>query len=389
MLLISCVLFPSAQIIACTVLFFVLYAFCMGMQIHLLWARIMEKKMRTDCIMRDVLARWRQRIMVMMKMPRQSPQERRAAFLESTAMLPLKAFRMVAVVDVATGRLKHILKCLLMRGTRRLDESKLCAWPYTEPVGPCKLVDAMEMTLKSDPIVLRPLQDKGPPPRRLASQFLSDLGEEEADTTDDSDHERDSRKETIGANTNSVSQKMEFLVHRIFLLVWIVGMLLTIAAGLVFCVFADISIGDHVFLYPSVALLGLLPVNAILLSRALMLYANVYLERLFSHLVARPMYALDDRVPRFSFLSTWKALWHVVRRRPGCHLLCFSSSIVEVLGTATVVALLDTTGVVTDMVPLPVLMLVCKREEQPDDSSSSDDEGGNTGSGAVKSSARR
>ncbi|RNF20924.1 uncharacterized protein Tco025E_03682 [Trypanosoma conorhini] len=385
-LLISCVLYPSVQTIACTVLFFVLYAFCMGVQIYLLWARITEKKMHTACVMRDVLERWRQRIAGMMKLPRQSPHERRAAFLESTGMLPAKAFRMVAVIDVTTGRLKHILKCLLMRGTRRLDESKLCAWPYTEPVGPCKLVDAMEMTLKSDPIVLRPLQDKRRPPRRPASQPLGSIGEgeeEEANTTDDSDHERDPRKETIGTNTNSVSQKMEFLVHRVFLLVWVLGMLLTTAAGLIFCACVGVPVGENVFLYPSVALLGLLPVNAILLSRALMLYANVYLERLFSHLVARPMYALDDRVPRFSFLSIWKSLWQVVRQRPGRHLLCFSSSIVEVLGTASVVALLDTTGVVTDMVPLPAVMLMCKRDEQLDAASSSEDEGGNVGSGAT------
>ncbi|EKF28650.1 hypothetical protein MOQ_007594 [Trypanosoma cruzi marinkellei] len=385
MLIISCVIDPSAQTITCTVLFSVLYAFCMVVQVYLLWARITEKKMRTAYIMGDVLARWRRRIMGMMKMPRQSPHERRAAFLESTAMLPAKAFRMVAVIDVATGRLKHVLKCLLMRGTKRLDGSKLCTWPYTEPVGPCKLVDVMDMTLKSDAIVLRPLQDKGRPPRRLNSQILENsLGEEEDNTTDDSDHERDPRMDTSDANTKSASQKMEFLVHRIFLLVWMFGMLLTFVAGFVFYAFLDAPIGRRVFLYPSVALLGLLPVNAILLNRALVLYANVYLERLFSHLVSRPVNALDDRIPRFSFVSTWKALWHVVRQRPGRQLLCFSSSIVEVLGMATVVALLDATGVVTDMVPLPVVMLMCKPDEHPDASSSSEDDGGNTGSGGPR-----
>ncbi|KEG14792.1 hypothetical protein DQ04_00301020 [Trypanosoma grayi] len=385
MLLVSCVLYPTVQTITCTALFSVLYALCMAVQVYLLWARITEKKMRTAAVMGKVLARWMQRVAAMTRMPRQSQRERRAVFCESSAVLPAKAFRMVAVVDEVTGRLKHILKSLLVKGAKRLDEATLKARRYVEPVALCKLIDVMRMTLEADAIVLRPLRDKARPPRHpnlhIASNSTKEE-EEEADTTDDSDHDHDPRSDVNGANTNSVSQKMEFLTHRIFLLMWVLGLLLSIMAGCIFYARVDAPIGEGVFLYPAVALLGMLPVNAILLNRVLVLYANVYLDRLFHQLVAKPTHSLDDRIPRFSFLSTMQALQRVLWRHPGRPPLCFSSSMVETLGMATVVALLDTTGIVTDMALLPTHMLMLKRSEHPEDSSSSDDEN-NAGSGAV------
>ena len=376
MLVVSCVLYPETQTLLCTVLFFVLYGMCMVLQGYHFWARVTEMKYRTASVTSEVLLRWWRRVHEMPLRRCQTAEERRRVFIESFAQLPAKAFRMVAVVDERTDRLKHIHKSLMVKHSKRLDEATLKVRTYLEPVGICKLVDVMRITLESDAIVLKPLTDRARPPR-LPNLLLSNTHFiEDEDTTDDSDHERESRTALGGGNTISVSHHMEYFVHRVFLLFWSAAMLLTVGTGAIYYLVVQAPLGEGVFLDPAVALLGLLPLNAIVLNRVLIFYANVYLDKLFHYMVSRRSYALDDRLPRFSFWSTIVTMMRVVlRMQPpngGRNPLVFATSLVDVFGMATVVAMLDQTGIVTDMVPLPRQVLLLKSDPKQESSSSED-----------------
>ncbi|KPA76267.1 hypothetical protein ABB37_08003 [Leptomonas pyrrhocoris] len=393
MLLISCVLYPLTQTLLCTVLFFVLYGLCMGLQGYHFWARVTEMKYRTASVTSEVLTRWWHRVHEMPLRQSQTAEERRRVFIESFAQLPAKAFRMVAVVDERTDRLKHIHKSLMVKRSKRLDEATLKVRPYIEPVGICKLIDVMRITLESDAIVLKPLTDRARPPR-LPNLMLSNATFiEDEDTTDDSDNERESRTALGGGNTISVSHHMEYFVHRVFLLFWGLAMLLTAGAGVVFYFTVAAPLGEGVFLDPAVALLGLLPLNAIVLNRFLIFYANVYLDKLFHYMVSRRSYALDDRLPRFSFWPTVVTMARVVFRMPppngGRNPLVFATSLVDVFGMATVVAMLDQTGIVTDMVPLPRQILLLKRDPKQESSSSEDSDVGAVSASAAASFSQR
>lgn len=379
MLVVSCFLYPYGQTFVCTAVFIIVYAFCTTLQGYLFWSRMTETKRRTAAVTRDVIGRWWRRIEAMPHLRGQIPRDRRRVFVQTFAQLPTKAFRMAAVVDDRTYRLKHIHKCLMVRNAKRLDEATLRVRRYHEPHNICKLVDVMEIALDKPAIVLKPLVDRAKPPR-LPNLLISNKKfiEEDA-TTDDSDGEdMEVRTAYGGGNTISVSQHMEFFVHRLFLLVWVVAMALLIGAGIFFYFLVRAPLGEGVFLDPSVALLGLLPVNCIVLNRLLVLYANVYLDKLFHHLVARKSFSPDDRLPRFSFWATLTMMARVIfGRQPsngGRNPLLFSTSLVDTLGMATVVAMLDQTGIVTDMVLLPVQVLMLRINTHPEDTSS-DDEG--------------
>ncbi|CAM59819.2 conserved hypothetical protein [Leishmania infantum JPCM5] len=368
MLIISCILYPMTQTILCTILFFVLYGLCVLLQAYHFWARVTEMKYRTASVTREVLARWWRRVQEMPLRRSQTAEERRRVFIESFSQLPASAFRMVAVVDERTGRLKHIHKSLMVKMSKRLDESTLKVRSYLEPTSICKLVDVMRITLECDAIVLKPLTDRARPPR-LPNLLLSDKPfVEDEDTTDSSDHERESRTVLGGGNTITVSHHMEYFVHRVFLLVWAAVMVLTIGTGVMLCKFVRLPLGEGVFLDPAVAALGLLPLNAIVLNRVLIFYANVYLDKLFHYMVSRRSYALEDRLPRFSFWSTLVTMARVVCRMPppngGRNPLVFSTSLVDVFGMATVVAMLDQTGIVTDMVLVPKQVFLLKSDPQ-------------------------
>ncbi|KAK7196223.1 hypothetical protein NESM_000557900 [Novymonas esmeraldas] len=397
MLIISCILYPKTQTILCTILFFVLYGLCVLLQAFHFWARVTEMKYRTASVTGEVLARWWRRVQEMPLWCSHTAEERRRVFVESCAQLPASAFRMVAVVDERNDRLKHIHKSLVVKTARRLDEVTLRVRAYLEPTSICKLVDVMRITLECDAIVLRPLMDRARPPR-LPNLLLSNTPfVEDEDTTDTSDHEHESRTALGGGNTISVSHHMEHFVHRVFLLFWAAVMALAVGTGVVFYCLVGAPLGEGVFLDPAVAALGLLPLNAIVLNRLLIFYANVYLDKLFHYMVSRRSYALEDRLPRFSFWSTLVTMARVVCRMPppngGRNPLVFSTSLVDVFGMATVVAMLDQTGIVTDMVLVPkqVLLLRSDPHRRPLSSSSEDsdadadngDGGGGGGAGAA------
>ncbi|KPI89071.1 hypothetical protein ABL78_1807 [Leptomonas seymouri] len=393
MLLISCVLYPLAQTFLCTVLFFILYGMCITLQGYHFWARVTEMKYRTASVTSEVLTRWGRRVREMQQRDSQTAEERRRVFVESFAQLPAKAFRMVAVVDERSDRLKHIHKSLMVKYSKRLDEVALKVQPYLEPVGICKLVDVMRITLESDAIVLKPLTDRARPPR-LPNLLLSNKHFiEDEDTTDDSDNERESRTALGGGNTISVSHHMEYFVHRVFLLFWGFTILLTAGTGVIFYFAAGAPLGEGVFLDPAVALLGLLPLNAIVLNRVLIFYANVYLDKLFHYMVSRRSYALDDRLPRFSVRSTVGTMVRVVLRlqppNGGRNPLVFATSMVDAFGMATVVAMLDQTGIVTDMVPLPRQILLLKSDPKLKSSSSEDSDEDAAAPGTTSSFTQR
>ncbi|CAJ1004926.1 hypothetical protein Q4I28_000241 [Leishmania naiffi] len=386
MLIISCFLYPMTQTILCTILFFTLYSLCVLLQAYHFWARVTEVKYRTASVTREVLARWWRRVQEMPLRRSQTAEERRRVFIEVCSQLPAGAFRMVAVADERTGRLKHIHKSLMVKKSKRLDEVTLKVRSYLEPAGICKLVDVMRIALECDAIVLKPLTDRARPPR-LPNLFLSNRPfVEDEDTTDSSDHERESRTVLGGGNTISVSHHMEYFVHRVFLIVWAVVMVLAVGTGVIFYHLVGAPLGEGVFLDPAVAALGLLPLNAIVLNRLLIFYANVYLDKLFHYMVSRRSYALEDRLPRFSFWSTLVTMARVVCRMPppngGRNPLVFSTSLVDVFSMATVVAMLDQTGIVTDMVLVPKQVFLLKSDPQQQQSSSSgesdDDDGAAT-----------
>ncbi|KAG5503866.1 hypothetical protein JIQ42_07384 [Leishmania sp. Namibia] len=379
MLIASCILYPMPQTILCTALFFVLYGLCVLLQTYHFYARVTEMKCRTASVTGEVLARWWRRVQEMPLRRSQTAEERRRVFLESLSQLPASAFRMVAVVDERTGRLKHIHKSLMVKRSKRLDEATLKVRSYLEPMSICKLVDVMRITLKCDAIVLKPLTDRARPPR-LPNLLLSNKPfVEDEDTTDNSDHERESRTMLGAGNTISVSHHMECFVHRVFLLAWAAVMVLSMVTSITFYKLARVPLGEGVFLDSAVAALGLLPLNAIVLNRVLIFYANVYLDKLFHYMVSRRSYALEDRLPRFSFWSTLVTMARVVCRMSppngGRNPLVFSTSLVDVFGMVTVVAMLDQTGIVTDMVLVPKQVFLLKSDPQQQQSSSSGESG--------------
>ncbi|KAG5508253.1 hypothetical protein JKF63_05509 [Porcisia hertigi] len=393
MLITSCVLHPRTQTILCTSLFFVLYSLCVLLQAYHFWARVTEMKYRTASVTREVLTRWWRRVQEMPLRCSQTAEERRRVFVESCSQLPSNAFRIVAVVDERTGKLKHIHKSLMVKMSKRLDEVTLKVRTYIEPTSICKLVDVMRITLERDAIVLKPLTDRARPPRLRNLLLATPPLVEEEETTDDSDNEQESRTVLGGGNTISVSNHMEYFVHHVSLLIWAAVVVLAAGTGVLFYKLVGAPLGEGVFLNPAVAALGLLPLNAIVLNRVLILYANVYLDKLFHFMVSRRSYALEDRLPRFSFWSTLETMMRVVCHRPppngGRNPLVFSTSLVDVFGMATVVAMLDQTGIVTDMVLVPKQILFLKSDPQhhPHQQTSASGESGDDAdqSGAVRS----
>nr|CCC47980.1 conserved hypothetical protein, fragment [Trypanosoma vivax Y486] len=366
-LFISSFVRPYPQTIVCTIVVVVLYAVCMTMQVFLLWLCVTEKRRCAVAVMEDVLARWQQHIDV----KRESDRPQLCAPIGPRSPGPhSRPFRVATTVDVSTGQLMYSLKCLVMKDAQRLDRKTLKVRRYTEPQCLCKLVDVMQMIFESNAIMLRPLRENSLPPRRIttrgrASKDPSLTTRDEDITTDESDHEHSPRADANGAHTSSVPQQMAFLVQRVFMLLWVIGLVVSITAGFLFRVHVAMPITEDFFISSAVAMLGLVPVNAIFLNSVLVLYANVTLDCLFRHLVSKPAYALDDRIPCYSFWTIITRLRHVLRPGPGRLALCLTSSLVETLGTATVVALLDTSGVVTDMVPLPARLLMFRPHEAP------------------------
>nr|CCC90530.1 conserved hypothetical protein [Trypanosoma congolense IL3000] len=379
MLVISCVLHPTATTVTCTALFVALYALCTVMHMFLLWLSVTEKRHCVVAVMQTVIERWQRRLANESK---NASNDRRTIFQFFSPSLPANAFRIVGIVDAVTGKVKHLLKCLVMKGAYRLHRATMKACRHMEPAGMFKLVDMMRIVLEGDAIILRPLQDMAPPPRHPNVHSTSNMnicggdgkGAEEDQSTDESDDEYDPRTEGRNVHALSVPQQMAFLVYRILFLAWALGMIACVSTGCMVHFLAGTLVSDGVFLNPAVALLGLLPVNAKLLNSVLVLYANTNLNCLFRQLVAKSTHAVNDRIPLITFNTTVQALFRVLWRGSEPVHLCFSSSLVETLGTTTVVALLDTAGVVTDMVPIPARLLMLKRYEARESSSSSDND---------------
>eukprot|EP00796_Vickermania_ingenoplastis_P011108 gene11108-7734_t len=356
MLLFSCILSRSLSAVASTSLFFLFYYTLIACRGFLFWSRVTESKMRTAYVMRSVLQRWQQRTEAMSTWEVHTPAQRRRVFLESFAHIPLKAFRIMSVVDDRTYRLKHIHKSIAVKGASRLDEAAFRSFRYREPQGICKLVDVMRITLEGDAIVLKALMDRARPPRWPNLGMSKQQFVEEEATTDESDEEGEPRTALGGGNTISVSQHMEF-----------------------FAMISGAGVGVVVLLRPAIALLGLLPVNTIVLNYALTLYANVYLEKLFHFLVTKSQHKDDDPLPRFStvttLMTTMRILLHMQPRSGGRNPLVLSTSLVDTFGMAGVIAMLDQTGIVTDMVLVPrrVLLLRPAPVDIEERSSSDDD----------------
>lgn len=379
LLLIAAILYHHAEVWVCTCIFALVYFTLTVFRGYIFWSKVTESKMRTAFVMRNVLHRWLQRTEVMSSWEVQTPAQRRRVFLESFAHISLKAFRIVSVVDERTYRLKHIHKSITVKMSSRLDEAAFRFFKYREPKGICKLVDVMRVTLEGDAIVLKALTDRAKPPRWPNLEMSKQHFVEEEATTDEDDGEGDPRT-TLGAGTTiSVSEHMEFFVNRILILSWIVCMVLLLILGFCQFLFANATFSVTVLLRPAVALLGLLPINVIPLSSILTLYANVHLEKLFHYLVAKNIHTDEDTLPRFSTSATFKTTLRILlHRQPGSggrNPLVLSTSLMDIFGTVGVIAMLDQTGIVTDMVLVPrqVLLLRTPSEEKKEKPASCED----------------
>lgn len=368
--LFAAILYRHAEVWICTCIFAIIYCTHTFFRGYLFWCKATESKMRTAFVMRNVLQRWLQRTEAMSSWEVQTPAQRRKVFLEAFAHISLKAFRIVSVVDERTYRLKHIHKSIAVKMSSRLDEAAFRSFKYREPKGICKLVDVMRATLKGNAIVLKALTDRAKPPRWPNLEMSKQHFVEEEATTDEDDGEGDPRT-TLGAGTTiSVSEHMEFFVHRILLLSWIFCMFILLLLGLCQFFFFRAPFRIAVLLRPAIALLGLLPVNLIPLSSMLTLYANVYLEKLFHYLVAKNSHSDEDSLPLFSTFATFRTALRILLRRQQATGLrnpqVLSTSLTDILGMVGVIAVLDQTGIVTDMVLVPrqVLLLRTPSEEK-------------------------
>lgn len=370
LLLCASIFYQHAEVWVCTCIFAVVYFTLTVLRGYLFWSRVTESKMRTAFVMRNVLQDWLHRTELMSSWEVQTPAQRRRVFLESFAHISLKAFRIVSVVDERTYRLKHIHKSITVKMSSRLDEAAFRFFKYREPKGICKLVDVMRVILEGDAIVLKALTDRAKPPRWPNLEMSKQHFVEEEATTDEDDGEEDPRTSLGSGTTISVSEHMEFFVNRILLLCWLVCMVLLLVLGFCQFLFAHGPFSLVILLRPAVALLGLLPINIIPLSSMLSLYANVYLEKLFHYLVTKNTHTHEDPLPVFSTSAIIKtAVRILLHRHPetgGRNPLVLSTSLMDIFGMVGVIAMLDQTGVVTDMVLVPrqVLLLRTPSEEK-------------------------
>lgn len=331
--------------------------------------------MRAAYVMRNVLQRWQQRIQDMASWEVHTAAQRRRIFLESFAHIPLKAFRIVSVVDERTYRLKHILKSITVKRSSRLDETQFRSFKYNEPKEICKLVDVMRVILEGDAIMLKALADRAKPPRWPNLEMSKKQFVEEEASTDEDDGEKDPRTSLGSGSSISVSQHMEFFLHRTLLIVWFFSLFVLMIFGLVQFFITKCSFAVLVLLRPAIAVLGFLPLNIILLRSVLTLYANVYLENLFYSLVSDTpqIERLHSRVP--SMLRT--IIWILLRRPPQPDQRIpsvLSNSLVDTFGTVGVIAVLDQAGIVTDMVLVPRQVLLLSPAPYPEEDKSSDED---------------
>lgn len=301
------------------------------------------------------------------------------------ALLSARSLRLVACR--IRGALYVIPKCLVPRGAHRFDEYSLRWDAYREGTDTCgKVVDCIRVLLERDAVRLKPLTNLSRPPR-LPNLRIAALLEEEAESTDESDGEHEPRSVIGGLTTSHVPQRYEFFLLRVLTLVWLVGMPLLVCIGFVRWRISpvDRSWAVECLLSPALTLMGLIPLNMLLVNRCLHLINNVLVHWRMTQWVqqhGRSFHSLDAlgraspaaSGPSTLFLlrTAWQAL-----RRPGMtsRLPVFlARPTVETLGSVTVVAQLDSAGVLTDLCPVPVRLLVIKENTAADQSSSSSDE---------------
>lgn len=377
-LLASCVVSrPQPTVLVAAGLFLLVYIPLIVFRGYGFWSRVTEAKMRTVSVMKHVLDRWTHRTVMMATWSVQTPAQRRLVFLEAFAHIPLKAFRIVSVVDDRTYRLKHIHKSITVKNASRLDEAELRSFKYREPKGICKLVDVMKITLEGEAILLKTLLDRAPPPRWSTLEMSRKNFVEEEATTDESDEETDARTALGSGNSISVSGHMEFFIHRMLLILWCACWAPLLLVGVI-QVLLGAPLGRTVFLIPATTLLGLLPVNTFVLHYSLTLVANVHLDKLFHYLVTKSSHRDDDALPQFSTIATIQTAIRVFfLRQPssgGRNPLVLSSSLVDTFGMASAIAVLDQTGIVTDMVLVPRRVLLMHPAVENDEESSSDED---------------
>ncbi|CUG87187.1 transmembrane protein, putative [Bodo saltans] len=336
--------------------------------------------------------------------PQCPPQHRKRSFMKlDAALLAARSMRLVAARTLCpnegrTSGLMVIPKCLLLRGniTQRFDEYEL-QWETFREGGSrdlCKLLDCLRVIFDRDAVMLKALGNVARPPR-LPNLRIAALLEEEVETTDESDGERETRSVIGGRSTTSMPNRMEYFVMRLMTLSWAACLVLLAVVGLFRALLAE---GNHSIAYecivqPVVVVLGFLPLNGFLVNRLLYLVNNARV-----HIYATTLLAIRaptnnapnsgrssnnasvdydsiklERPPISRLIETG---WNVIRY-PGQRSdlpVYLARSAVETLGTVTVIAELDSTGIITDMVPLPVSLLVIKENAGANSSSSSSDE---------------
>ena len=265
-----------------------------------------------------------------------------------------------------------------MKGDTTLDASQLMFRRYDGCRSCCKLIDSLKYAFERSAMQLKPLLNSQRParfPNLRMERF--DIQEDEAETSDESDSETVPRRcSQDSVALPSVPQQMEFFTVRVLLLLWFALLPIAVVAGWVRAS-RNGQYLDEMLFHPAIALLGLLPFNVLILRRILAPIAHAVLAVRLQWLEKQPNQSIAEDVqpPAVSTSEVFRQWRSALRVGYGeGQSLCFSRCPFEILGTATVVALLDCDGILTDLVPVPELVLVVNPNEFKNYNDNSEDE---------------
>ena len=284
---------------------------------------------------------------------------------------------------------------------------------YRESTSFCKLVDVVHRALTASSIMLKPLQDIVRPPKFPNFDLRARKLDDDEETTDESDREEyDARGVVGGGCVPSPQLHLEYFLNRVSTLLWIACIIIVMLIALVR---TSVMNGEdaptratELCVFPVMALIGLVPINAFVVNRIMVLLANAHVHILFTKLsrVTRVLSPeVDDdhdeqhhnhqghqrELPIVSLREKLSVTRQIlfgggtgelrgddgegsegtsfVPPRP----LCLAKSTVEILGMATVLASLDCKGVHTDMTLLPTVLLILNAHTVPSTSTSTSD----------------
>lgn len=358
--------------VECTVTFVIIYGIVTSLEAFHLWARSVELRRRIMWALKEV----------------HEAGGFTGGFSGVKGLLQAHSFRLKPVVR--DGRVMHLPKALTVAADEAVALTcnpaggVMTAMRHPVVARGCRSVigAAMRKTLLSVPIHLPLLSAaavRAQYPTTVASPARDAAPEipRDPDTTDESDGATHARMHSLPAAPSSVTEQMEFFVYRSLGLVWVVLLPLLAVIGLFYAGNGDDPfLFERLLLQPVIALLGLMPFNAMIVSRAWSLWSNLVLSSRLRYMLRRAdddssddEAADDDAVEegKHDRLQVLRRLRQMLKLDGSAPNLCFARNPVHALGTATSVACLDGEGSLTEMVPVPQRVLVIKALEDDAD----------------------